>query len=119
MCQLQAQCPGNHEHEPYARKRDVADKLVYATADEAAYPRELAKQVVHIVSHALQLFPDPSQATTTNTPVNAAGTVSSAKQPRGQRMAPILSEFAAVTTISSVDKPSLAYYAMERHSQGC
>ena len=107
MCQLQAQCPGNHEHEPYGRKRDSAGKLVYATADEAAYPRELAKQVVHIASHAFQLFPDPSQATTMNTPVNAAGAVSSAKQPRGQRMAPILSEFAAVTTISSVDKPPL------------
>ncbi len=94
LCQLQAQCPGNHEHEPYGRKRDSAGKLVYATADEAAYPRELAKQVVHIVSHALQLFPDPPPATTANTPMNAAGTVSTAKQPRGQRMAPILSEFA-------------------------
>ena len=102
MCQLQAQCPGDHEHEPYGRRRDSSGKLVYATADEAAYPRELAKQVVHIVSHALQLFPDPSQATTANTPMNAAGTVATAKQPRrGQRMAPILSEFAAVTTISA------------------
>ena len=63
--------------------------------------------MVHIVSHALQLFPDPSQATTANTPVNAAGAVSTAKQPRGQRMAPILSEFAAVTTISARDKPPL------------
>ena len=77
MCQLQAQCPGNHEHEPYGRKRDSSGRIVYATADEAAYPRELAKQVVHIVSHALQIFPDSSQATTANTPVNAAGTVSS------------------------------------------
>ena len=109
MCQLQAQCPGNHEHEPYGRKRDPAGKLVYATADEAAYPRELAKQVVHIVSHALRLFPDPSQATTANTSTNAAGTVSTAKQPRGQRMAPILSEFAAVTTITARDKPPLDY----------
>ncbi len=107
MCQLQAQCPGNHEHEPYGRKRDSFGKIVYATADEAAYPRELAKQVVHIVSHALQIFPDSSQATTANTPTNAAGTVSTAKQPRGQRMAPILSEFAAVTTISALDKPPL------------
>ena len=80
---------------------------MYATADEAAYPRELAKQVVHIVSHALQLFPDLSQATTMNTPVNAAGAVSTAKQPRGQRMAPILSEFAAVTTTTAGDKPPL------------
>ena len=109
MCQLQAQCPGNHEHEPYGRKRDSSGKIVYATADEAAYPRELAKQVVHIVSHALQIFPDSSQATTANTPVNAAGTVSTAKQPRGQRMAPILSEFAAVPTISALDKPPLDY----------
>ena len=106
MCQLQAQCPGDHEHEPYGRKRDSTGNLVYATADEAAYPRELAKQVVHIVSYALQLF---AQATTANTSTNAAGTVSTAKQPRGQRMAPILSEFAAVTTITARDKPPLDY----------
>ena len=106
MCQIQATCPGNHEHEPYGRKRDAHGKIVYATADEAAYPRELALQVVHIVTHALQIFPDASHATPFNTSVNAAGTVSTAKQPRGQRMAPLI-EFAAVTTVNSVDKPPI------------
>ena len=105
MCQIQAVCPGNHEHEPYGRKRDAHGKIVYATADEAAYPRELALQVVHIVSNALNIFPESSRATIQNTPANAAGTVATAKQPRGQRMAPIISEFAAITTISSDTKP--------------
>ena len=100
-------CPGDHEHEPYGRKRDAHGKMVYATADEAAYPRELALQVVYIVSNALNIFPNSSHATIENTPANAAGSVATAKQPRGQRMAPIVSEFAAVTTVSSEQKPSL------------
>lgn len=56
---------------------------------------------------ALQLFPEAPQTAVDNVQLNAAATVSSAQQPRGRRMPPILSEFLAVTTIHSHDMPPL------------
>jgi hypothetical protein len=34
MFRLEAECPGNHQHEPYGRKRDEQGKLIYATAEK-------------------------------------------------------------------------------------
>lgn len=105
MCQLQSPCPGGHVHAPYGRKRDSQGKYVYATAEEAAYPRKLALKIVEIVQHSLQLFPEPIAATPGNVTDNAAGHVSTAQQPRGHKMPPVISEFAATQTIFATDKP--------------
>ena len=58
MSRIEAECPGNHEHEPYGRKRDEHGKLIYATAEEAAYPRALCVQIRRIVQEALNIFPE-------------------------------------------------------------
>ena len=34
FCALQAECPGDHEHEPYGRKRDSQGNVVYGTLCE-------------------------------------------------------------------------------------
>ena len=107
MCRLQASCPGNHEHEPYGRKRDAHGKLIYATAEEAAYPRELRIQIRRIVQEALNLFPEHLQADPTNVRVNAAGSIALAQQPRGKRMPPLVSEFVAFQTLETHDRPPL------------
>ncbi|CAJ1458021.1 unnamed protein product [Effrenium voratum] len=41
VANLQADCPGNHEHAPFGRKRRADGSWQYATSEEAAYPREL------------------------------------------------------------------------------
>ena len=105
MCRLQASCPGDHEHEPYGRKRDAHGKLIYATAEEAAYPRELCIQIRRIVQEALNLFPEHLQADPTNVRVNAAGSVALAQQPRGKRMPPLVSEFVAFQTLETHERP--------------
>ena len=73
MSRLEAQCPGNHEHEPYGRKRDADGRLIYATAEEAAYPRALCVQIRRIVQEATNLFREHSQASPEVVSTNAAG----------------------------------------------
>ena len=104
---LQAECPGNHEHEPYGRKRDASGQVIYGTSEEAAYPKQLCAKIVDIVQKALNLFPSASQASHATVSFNAAASTSTHKQPRGRKMPPILSEFVAVTTIQVSEKPPL------------
>eukprot|EP00435_Cladocopium_sp_Y103_P062683 s616_g24.t1 len=107
MAQLEADCPGDHQHEPYGRKRDEQGKLIYATAEEAAYPRELCVQIRKIVQEALNLFPEHSHAVPGAVSHNAAGSVALATQPRGRRMPPLISEFVAFQMITTADPPPL------------
>ena len=58
MARLVADCPGNHVHEPYGRKRNEQGQLFYATAEEAAYPRALCLQIRKIVQESLNLRVD-------------------------------------------------------------
>ena len=107
MRRLEAQCPGNHEHEPYGRKRDTDGRLIYATAEEAAYPRALCVQIRKIVQEATNLFPEHSQASPMVVTTNAAGSAALNTQPRGRKMPPLISEFVAFQTIISNDPPPL------------
>ena len=107
MFRLEAECPGNHQHEPYGRKRDEQGKLIYATAEEAAYPRILCVQIRRIVQEALNLFPEHSHAVPGLVTNNAAGATAMSIQPRGRRMPPLSSEFAAFQTITTKDPPPL------------
>lgn len=107
MRRLEADCPGNHEHEPYGRKRDEQGRLIYATAEEAAYPRELCIQIRKIVQEALNLFPEHLQAAPGLVTTNAAGTTAMQLQPRGRRMPPLIAEFVAFQIIESHDSPPL------------
>ena len=104
---LQAECPGNHEHEPYGRKRDASGKIIYGTSEEAAYPKELCLKIADIIQTALNLFPAAVQASSDNVSFNAAASTSAHSQPRGRKMPPILSEFAAVTTVQTTTSPPL------------
>ena len=107
MFRLEAECPGNHQHEPYGRTRDEQGKLIYATAEEAAYPRILCVQIRRIVQEALNLFPEHSHAVPGFVTNNAAGATAMRLQPRGRRMPPLISEFVAFQTITAKDAPPL------------
>ena len=117
FCALQAECPGgDHEDEPYGRKRDSQGNVVYATSEEAAYPRALCAKIVDIVQQHLQLFPAATQASVLNVPHNAASAVSSAQQPRGRKMPPLLSEYAAVSQLQTRTPPPLDSKSCLRHA---
>ena len=105
MSRIEAECPGNHEHEPYGRKRDEHGKLIYATAEEAAYPRALCVQIRRIVQEALNIFPEHTHAVPGWVTANAAGSTALNVQPRGKRMPPLISEFVAFQTIITSDPP--------------
>ena len=72
MFRLEAECPGNHQHEPYGRKRDEQGKLIYATA-EKQLTLILCVQIRRIVQEALNLFPEHSHAVPGLVTTNAAG----------------------------------------------
>ena len=105
MSRIEAECPGNHQHEPYGRKRDEHGKLIYATAEEAAYPRALCVQIRRIVQEALNIFPEHTHAVPGCVTANAAGSTALNVQPRGKRMPPLISEFVAFQTIITNDPP--------------
>lgn len=105
MSRIEAECPGNHQHEPFGRKRDEQGKLIYATAEEAAYPRALCVQIRRIVQEALNIFPEHSRAVPGFVTTNAAGSTAMSVQPRGKRMPPLISEFVAFQTITTSDPP--------------
>ena len=93
--------------EPYGRKRDEQGRVIYATAEEAAYPRVLCLQIRRIVQESLNLFPEHQQASPQCVSHNAAGSTALSTQPRGRRMPPIISEFVAFQTVESGERPPL------------
>ena len=101
MKRLEAECPGDHQHEPYGRKRDEQGRVIYATAEEAAYPRALCIQIRRIVQESLNLFPEHHQASPNCVSHNAAGSTALNVQPRGKRMPPLISEFVAFQTVEA------------------
>ena len=107
MKRLVAECPGDHQHEPYGRKRDDQGRMIYATAEEAAYPRALCLQIRRIVQESLNLFPEHQQASPRCVTHNAAGSTALNVQPRGKRMPPLISEFVAFQTVEASDPPPL------------
>ena len=107
MKRLEAECPGDHQHEPYGRKRDEQGRVIYATAEEAAYPRVLCMQIRRIVQESLNLFPEHQQASPQCVSYNAAGSAALSIQPRGRRMPPIIAEFVAFQTVESSEQPPL------------
>ena len=124
MARLVADCPGNHVHEPYGRKRNEQGQLIYATAEEAAYPRALCLQIRKIVQESLNLFPEHAQAHPATVTSNAAGSTALSLQPRGRRMPPLIKEFVASQTIETTDKTPLGYKIMfdasvAPHSNSC
>jgi len=107
MERLVAECPGDHQHEPYGRKRDDQGRMIYATAEEAAYPRALCLQIRRIVQESLNLFPEHQQASPGCVTQHAAGSSALNVQPRGKRMPPLISEFVAFQTVEASDPPPL------------
>ena len=125
MCGIQALCANDHEHLSLGRTRLPDASTKWDTADEAAYTIPLCKQIVSVVQNALKLWPQKQSASTTNVAINQRGTVALQKQPRGRKMPPVMSEFAAQTTVQSTDMPPLdskgcllrAFHGVPMHSK--
>ncbi|CAJ1445413.1 unnamed protein product, partial [Effrenium voratum] len=66
---------------------DLCGKTVYATAEEAAYPRELCVQVVRIAQEALNLYPEVTDLSSGPLNANLRGSIGMHKQPRGRKIA--------------------------------
>ncbi|CAE7227529.1 unnamed protein product, partial [Symbiodinium natans] len=85
-------CAGGHEHLPWTPKVAPGGKVHFPTADEAAYPRPFCVQFVALVfrhlGRPLPAAPAPQ--------VSAQASASSARQPRGRRICPVMPEFKRV-----------------------
>ena len=85
-------CSGGHEHLPWTPKVAPGGKVHFPTADEAAYPRPFCVQFVALVfrhlGRPLPATPAPQ--------VSAQASASSARQPRGRRIPPVMPEFKRV-----------------------
>ena len=102
---LEGYCQGDHEHLEWGYVK-TDQGIVFDTSKEAAYPKLLCERFATLLSLAAnsmdyvlnpQALPDNS--------VDAR--VATGKQPRGRRIAPIVSEFAYTQTKTSASKPVL------------
>ena len=100
---MQQRCNGGHTHLPFGRTKVAPGKYAYATAEEAAYPRPLCLQIVAQVMAALQLTPILQDEF--STPARAfAGSL---RLPRGRKVPPLVSEFAAIHTLVLDELPTV------------
>ncbi|CAE7555695.1 SLC24A2, partial [Symbiodinium sp. CCMP2592] len=85
-------CPGGHDHLPWKPQRRADGTMSFPTAQEAAYPRPFCQQFVALVFRHLgrPLPVHPTAAT------SAAAATSSARQPRGRKLPPVMPEFKRV-----------------------
>ena len=96
-------CNGGHSHLPFGRTKIAPGKYAYATAEEAAYPRPLCLQIVAQVMSALELTPilqDDFSAP-------ARAFAGSLRLPRGRKVPPLISEFAAIHTLMLKELPTV------------
>ena len=88
LCQ---RCNGGHPHKPFGKIRRPDGSTYFATKEEAAYPRALCIQIVHLVSMELGLPLPNLQPRASEEPKQSL-----AKQPRGRRVLPVVPEFACI-----------------------
>ena len=88
---LSQRCNGGHPRKPFGKIRRPDGSTYFATKDEAAYPRALCVQIVHLVCLQLKLPLPNFQPQPDSQPALAT-----AKQPRGRRALPVVPEFAHV-----------------------
>ena len=91
---FEARCTGDHVHKPWTPYVDSSGRRVFATAEEAAYPKAFCQQLVEVAFMAHDM-PAPCLQPATSQP-NAAAQASSSVQPRGRKLAPVMPEFKQV-----------------------
>ena len=89
-------CDNKHDHAKWAPYKDEHGKIVYPTAEEAAYPELLCERIACILkAEAMQagyIFPEDLQEQLETEP-NAAKRQIFTTQPRGRKLRPLVSEF--------------------------
>ena len=100
---MQQRFNGGHTHLPFGRTRVAPGKYAYATAEEAAYPRPLCLQIVAQVMAALQLTPILQDEFS----IPARAFAGSLRLPRGRKVPPLVSEFAAIHTLVLDELPTV------------
>lgn len=103
---LSLSCDGRHTHAKWGKTFDPeTGKEVFATSLEAQYPRKLCIALVHVVlqqlhSQGLMLDPESLQALTSSPHHRSQiSSLALAKQPRGNKIPPVVPEYSHVATI--------------------
>ena len=99
LCQ---RCNGGHSHKPFGKLQRPDGTTYFATKDEAAYPRALCVQIVHLVCLQLQLPLPNFQPQPDSQPAQAT-----ARQPRGRRVLPVVPEFAHIFELELGSMPQV------------
>ena len=98
-------CDKSHQHKPWTMNR-IAGVWNFSTAEEAAYPATLTDKVAVLVSDFVQ-FPLQLNASLDDQRQSAAlAAVQTGKQPRGNKVAHLISEYKEVIQCSVKDMPS-------------
>ena len=99
---LNKTCPGNHDHDPWGLVV-TGTKAQFATAQEAAYPMELAAEWAKLVADGLF---QPHELSALQTPAcQTSSAAAVGKQRRGQKAPRLLPEFAAIQTLKLASCP--------------
>ena len=102
---FEARCAGDHAHKPWTPYVDANGRRVFATAEEAAYPKALCQQLVEVAFMARDM-PAPCLQPDKSEP-NAMAQASSAVQPRGRKVAPVMPEFKQVLSYKVRQLPAV------------
>ena len=100
---LAVTCSGEHEHEPWGRLPGGS----WATAAECAYPPALCVALAQAVIDQLLCLGATNEGRSLDTaspPLAQAAAAASARQPRGKRLKPLVSEHAQVVRLQGATK---------------
>ena len=100
LLQLAGECKQNHEHLAWGRKEDGT----FHSASEAEYPIEMCVAIMEILVQVLAkrgffCKVEPIQPTIMDAPSHKRRRMTGGKQPRGNKLPPLISEFKSVTVM--------------------
>ena len=91
-------CQDDHEHLPWTHTSDEG-KLVFDTSKEAAYPKLFFERFSTILAETAGFSDADFNRQFADSLINTDARVATAKQPRGRKLPPIISEFASVRSV--------------------
>ena len=102
ISELDQKCDNSHKHLPWGKVLDDNGRLIFATSEEAQYPRKMCVALVECILRQLQrqgLQPSPHELSAVQDQqffTSAASRISAATQPRKSRLPPLVPEHSSV-----------------------
>ena len=109
IAEMDQVCDKSHKHLPWGKVLDDTGRLIYATSEEAQYPRKMCVALVECIlrqlqRQGLQLLPNSLSAVQDQQfHASAASRIAAESQPRKSKLPPLVPEFSSVAVFYAPD----------------